>query len=60
MPNIEREDGRHTLRYRVDERGEIEFDKNGEQITPEYHLSEFVNLFKCTNQVAIFIDTVFR
>jgi hypothetical protein len=54
--HVVREDGRHALRYRVDEQGAITIDKKGEQITPEHHLSEFVNLFNCAYHVASFID----
>ena len=54
--HVGREDGRHALAYRVDECDKITIDKNGEQTTPEYHLSEFVNLFKCTNHISFFID----
>ncbi|HYD70562.1 hypothetical protein [Azospirillum sp.] len=54
--HTELEEGRHILKYRVDEEGKITIYKMGEQITPEYHLSESFNLFKCTGQVSLFID----
>ncbi|WP_146255408.1 hypothetical protein [Azospirillum sp. TSA6c] len=55
--HVGRNDGRHNLKYRIDESGKIFIDKSGEQITPEYHLSEFSNLFKCAIRVSSFIET---
>ena len=54
--HVERQDGRHILRYRVDKSNEIIIDKIGERVAPEYHLSEFANLYKCANHVLLFID----
>lgn len=51
-----RPDGRHRLKYSVDQSGALIFDKNGEQITPEYHNTQFKNLFICVMHTMDFIE----